>query len=353
MAGAHGPQGESVLADRLANLDPFSHEATAAEIERLVALVEAQERAIRNYDAALARSKEIYERAWAAARLGFWECDLSTEALKWSAGTYDMFDIRRDTPLLRKQTLPSYPAESLAALETIRSRAIAQRKGFNLDARIITPAENNRWIRITATVECAGNHPVRLFGFKQDITEAQAKWDRVRYQAEFDPLTGLANRSQFQSKLFEICGTSAAARDAGTLLLVDLDGFKEVNDSHGHAVGDDCLKEAARRLARACSDAIIVARVGGDEFAVLVGPSAGAPVLLARQIIAAMNEPIHSGWHRFRIGVSIGLASLRYGSPRDALGRADAALYAAKSGGRNTYRWFDPRTMPKPAGRIG
>jgi len=351
MAKPHGLHREKGPTGRIVDIDPFSHESTAAEIQRLAALAETQARVVGNYEAALARSKEMYERAWAAARLGFWECDLFTESLQWSAGTYDMFDIRRDAPLKRKQTLPSYPAESLKALETIRSRAIARREGFNLDARILTPAGTNRWIRITATVDCAGNRPIRLFGFKQDITEEKAKWDRVRYRAEFDALTGLANRSQFQSKLLETCGTSADWESAGTLLLVDLDGFKEVNDTLGHAAGDHCLKEAAQRLAKACSDAIIVARVGGDEFGVLLGPGAGAPVLLARQIIATMNQPIRSGPHRFRIGASVGLASIRYCNADEAIRRADAALYAAKSGGRNTYRWFDPRSIPKPARR--
>jgi len=75
-------------------------------------------------------------------------------------------------------------------------------------------------------------------------------------------------------------------------------------------------------------------------------------VLLARQIIATMNQPIRSGPHRFRIGASVGLASIRHCNADEAIRRADAALYAAKSGGRNTHRWFDPRSIPRPARRI-
>lgn len=115
----------------------------------------------------------------------------------------------------------------------------------------------------------------------------------------------------------------------------------------GHAAGDECLKEAAQRLAAVCSDAASAARIGGDEFAVLIEPgtSAGAPVLLAKQFIAAMRRPVRCGWQRCQIGASIGLAQIAGCHASDAFKRADAALYAAKAAGRNTLRWFDPLQM--------
>jgi diguanylate cyclase (GGDEF)-like protein/PAS domain S-box-containing protein len=346
MSTAHGLRTADATADSIAGVDPYCHDATAAAVARLAEMVEAQARVIRHHEAAMARSRDIFERATAAARLGLWECDLTSETLQWSGGTYDMFGIARDTPLKRKQTLACYPAESLTMLETVRTRAIAERNGFNLDARIVTPDGNTRWIRITATVACAGDRPTRLFGLKQDITEEKERWDRTLYRAEFDELTGLANRGQFQMRLAEACGDASDHGAGGALLLVDLDGFKEVNDSLGHAAGDECLKTAAQRLAAACGTATIVARVGGDEFAVLLGPlDRGAPVLLAKQIIAVMGRPIRCGWHRFQIGASVGLTPLRGCRSDEAFKRADAALYAAKAGGRNTFRWFDPATM--------
>ena len=300
------------------------------------------------------RSRDIFERATAAARLGLWECDLTTETLQWSGGTYDMFGIARDTPLKRKQTLACYPADSLKILETVRGRAIAERNGFNLDARIVTPDGNSRWIRITATVACAGDRPVRLFGLKQDITDEKERWERMLYRAEFDELTGLANRGQFQTRLAEACWRPAS--DAGgVLLLVDLDGFKDVNDTLGHAAGDECLRTAAQRLAAACDTATIVARVGGDEFAVFIGPlDRGAPVLLAKQIIAAMGRPIRYGWHRFQIGASVGLprsgAAVRprrssAPTPRSMPPRPAAATRSAGS----TRRRCGSRPRPSPS----
>ena len=333
--------------DGVAHVDPCSHEATAAAVARLAELVEAQARTIRDYESAMARSRDLFERASAAARLGLWECDLRTEQLQWSAGTYDMFDIPREMPLKRGQTLVRYPAHSLKTLEAIRSRAIAERTGFNLDTDIVTPAGGQRWIRITATVECVGDRPARLFGLKQDITEEMERWERTRYLAAFDQMTGLANRHQFQTRLDEACGCETGRGAGGTLLLIDLDGFKEVNDSLGHAAGDECLKEAAQRLSAVCGIAEIVARIGGDEFAVLLGPSAspGAPALLARQIVTVISQPIHCWQRRFQIGASVGMAAIDGCHASEALNRADAALYAAKAAGGNTARWFDPRHM--------
>ncbi|MGE0062368.1 MAG: diguanylate cyclase [Xanthobacteraceae bacterium] len=324
----------------VAGIDPYSHESTAEAVARLTELVEAQARVIRDYEATEARSRETFERATAAARLGMWECDLTTETLQWSGGTYDMFGIERASPLVRKQTLPRYSVRSLEALEKIRSESLAQRKGFNLDADIVTARGIQRWIRITAVVDCAGNRPVRLFGMKQDITEEKARWDRLRYLAEVDELTGLTNRSLFQSKLAEMCET---ADPGGALLLIDLDGFKDVNDSLGHAAGDECLSEVARRLSRACPDGLTVARIGGDEFAVLLGPASDKPHVsaIAAHIVKTMSRPVTSRCQRFTIGASVGIAWIGGCAPGEIFQRADAALYAAKSAGKNAFRWFD------------
>ncbi len=329
--------------------DPYSHESTAAAVARLAATIEAQARTIGRYQSALARSRETFERAAAAARLGLWECDLTTEALQWSAGTYDLFDIPRERPLQRSQALIRYPADALKTLEAVRSRAIAEGSGFNLDTAIVTPGGERRWIRITATVECASGRPVRLFGLKQDITEETERWQRAHYFAEFDELTGLANRRQLRSRLAAACGDDGGGNAGGTLLLLDLDGFKDVNDSLGHAAGDECLKEAARRLACACDAGDLVARLGGDEFAVLLAAGSDSQsTLLARKIIAVMAQPIHYGARRFQVGVSIGIASLAGCNSRDALKHADVALYAAKAAGRNTFRRFSALRIRRP-----
>lgn len=323
----------------------------AAEIERLQAELEAQALLIREQSKALAHSRKLFERASAAARIGVWECTLADESLNWTDMVYDIFDLRRGSALDRKQILTCYTEESLKALHELRSRAIEQRGGFTLDAEIVTAKGRRRWIRITATVECEADVPVRIFGMKQDITEEKILWERTRYLAEFDGMTGLANRVQFQARVSDLGAGDARCSAIGALLLVDLDGFKQVNDTFGHAIGDECLKEAARRLGDVCREADLVARIGGDEFAVLLGRhlAPGAIEDLAGRIVEAMKRPVGSGGQSFRLGASVGIARAEGCTPSDLFARADAALYAAKAAGRNTFRTFDPVMTMQPA----
>ena len=176
---------------------------------------------------------------------------------------------------------------------------------------------------------------------KQDITEEKILLDRTRYLAEFDCMTGLANRTQFQAKLAEL--ELQHWRDSA-LLLIDLDGFKSINDTHGHAAGDACLQEAARRLATACGDAGFVARIGGDEFAILLhaDPDQITAAKLASKIVDLLGRPFFSHGQWLRLGASVGLASASNCSAvSDMFAMADTALYQAKAAGRGTFRVFE------------
>lgn len=329
----------SRLADAAATV--FRRRRHIDRIARLEAELAAQS-ILCDQAASLAHSRAIFERASAAAKIGVWECRLEDEALTWTDGVYEMFDIPRSSPLDRQQILKCYSNESRIALEAIRSRAIAERAGFNLDAEIITAQGRRRWIRLTATVESERGAPLRIFGIKQDITEEKVLLDRTRYLAEFDVMTGLANRTVFQAKLAEAGRHRGAHNRGGALLLVDLDGFKQVNDTFGHATGDACLKEAARRLGAVCRDTELVARIGGDEFAVLLGPRLDGLAVadLAGQIVRALRRTVVRDDETLILGASVGIAFVDTCDPSELFMRADAALYAAKAAGRNTFRMF-------------
>lgn len=311
-------------------------------IASLKAQVAAQQAELERQAAKLAHSQKIFDRSSAAARIGVWECDLSDESLTWTDVVYDIFDLPRGETPDRGETLKCYPEESVRELHKRRTKAIEDRTGFTLDAEIISFKGIRRWIRITATVESVDGVAVRIFGMKQDITEEKILADRTRYLAEFDVLTGLANRSQFQSRLSLLDQPSSqCAKPFGALLLIDLDEFKPVNDSLGHAAGDECLKQAAERIRGVCPDAELVARIGGDEFAVLLGPEARLAEAsdAARAIIAQLNYPMEYRGHQLSIGASVGIALANDHTPSAQLNiMADAALYAAKKAGRNTFR---------------
>ncbi|WP_040325781.1 diguanylate cyclase domain-containing protein [Aurantimonas manganoxydans] len=320
-----------------------------ARIARLSAALEATSRLLRQKNTQLAHMTKIFDRASEAARMGVWECALPQNTLRWTDVVYDLYELPRGAPLDRKTILKCYPEESRRTLEKIRNEAIATRGGFGLDVEITTATGRQRWIRITASVECENGEPVRIFGFKQDITEEKLLADKMRYLAEYDVMTGLANRSQFQTRLADLEGTTAGKRPVGALLLIDLDGFKAINDTYGHAFGDVCLKATATRLRQVCDDAELVARIGGDEFAVLLGSHRDAVAVetLAATIVDLLNGPAADGTAS-DLGASVGIAMAEAGMAPDTLFcRADSALYAAKASGRNAYRMFSS-TMQNP-----
>jgi diguanylate cyclase len=163
--------------------------------------------------------------------------------------------------------------------------------------------------------------------------------------ASEDALTGLCNRRLFMERLRFALGKAGPGRPC-TLLCLDLDGFKEVNDSYGHAAGDALLCEASRRLTSIVRTGDTVARIGGDEFAIMLGRDASIPMAerMARRILAAFAEPFGFGGVPIIIRGSIGIAAYHSGTDgEDAntlLKRGDLALYEAKRAGRGCYRLF-------------
>ncbi|WP_206455609.1 diguanylate cyclase domain-containing protein [Aurantimonas marina] len=316
------------------------------------AQLDAQALLIEEQAAALAHSRKIFERASAAARIGVWEYNLASHTLVWTDVVYDIFELPRGCALDRNEILNCYPQSSRKMLEILRSRAIEERSGFSLDAEITTTKGRLRWIRITASVECDDGVAVRIFGMKQDITEEKIISDQMRYLAEFDVMTGLCNRSRFQSRLSDLGGSDADLNPIGALLLVDLDGFKQVNDTYGHALGDECLKEVALRLRNACPQAELVARIGGDEFGILLGAHLDQRAMeeFARAIVEGLSRPVDRRGHSLKLGASVGIARVEACTPSELFIHADAALYAAKAAGRNRFRMFDPAMMRVDSG---
>ncbi|WP_181708272.1 putative bifunctional diguanylate cyclase/phosphodiesterase [Chthonobacter rhizosphaerae] len=180
----------------------------------------------------------------------------------------------------------------------------------------------------------------------QAVVEAQRAAEEL---ARHDALTGLPNRRTFSAALASAIDDPNGTSVGYSVLLIDLDRFKPVNDTYGHAAGDQVLCEVAQRLLRLAGPDDMVARLGGDEFAILFRPEDRANVLgtatgFAGQVIASMRTPISVGDAEVEIGASIGIALLSTdGTDADEVLRAaDIAMYRAKQGGRNTYRNFEP-----------
>jgi diguanylate cyclase (GGDEF)-like protein len=182
----------------------------------------------------------------------------------------------------------------------------------------------------------------------QDITDSRRDEERVAFMARHDLLTGLANRTSFMEKLEEAGARLRRRHETFTVFMLDLDRFKNVNDSLGHPAGDALLKETADRLRKALRETDLVARLGGDEFAIIQTGEVdqrGAAVELAKRIISLMSAPYDLHGNMVTIGTSIGIAMAREPDvDSDTLMKqADLALYRTKSEGRNGSCFFDQR----------
>ena len=206
------------------------------------------------------------------------------------------------------------------------------------------------WLTITAVRDAEGRI-TNFVGMFQDITARKLAEDEIRSLAFYDPLTQLPNRRLLMDRLRQ--GVAAAARSGayGALLFIDLDNFKLLNDTLGHDMGDLLLREVARRLRNCVREADTVARMGGDEFVVMLeglstAPAAAASQVeqLAEKIRETLAQPYELAGHSHHSTSSIGVALFRDREVdvEELLKRADMAMYEAKEAGRNALRFFDP-----------
>jgi diguanylate cyclase (GGDEF)-like protein len=178
----------------------------------------------------------------------------------------------------------------------------------------------------------------------RDISERVVLEEELTRQAFHDGLTGLANRALFRDRLDQALVRSTRSREPLALLLVDLDGFKQINDSFGHDVGDQLLQQVAARFTDVTRPSDTVARFGGDEFAVLVeGGTETQAVALADRLLARLSRPATVGDRTLAFGASIGIvlhAGRESTGREELIRRADIAMYAAKNSGRGRYEVF-------------
>ena len=179
----------------------------------------------------------------------------------------------------------------------------------------------------------------------EDLTEKHQAAERIEHLAHYDVLTGLPNRSSFGDFLRRaIDEAKAGGRPPFSLLYLDLDGFKEVNDTLGHPIGDKLLVEVAARLRNEMRRGDLCYRIGGDEFVILQFAPDGADEVLALRLIEHISQPFMIEGNKVSIGLSIGIARFRDDGDagNELLKNADIALYKAKDAGKKTYRRFRP-----------
>ena len=189
---------------------------------------------------------------------------------------------------------------------------------------------------------------IRYVAVFNDISDYWRKDEHVRHLAFHDALTDLPNRSLLTERLERQISLSEREHRKLAVLFLDLDGFKHVNDTLGHAVGDDLLKVVAQILLASVRQSDTVARLGGDEFVIMLDNPANRDEVthIASRIVTKINEPMSLRGHPIHIGTSMGIAIFPNdgSTPTDLVQNADKAMYAAKTSQKNTYRFFDEGT---------
>ena len=312
-------------------------------------------------DEARARALSRLSAVVGSAPVGIVELDLRGRVQLWNDAAERIFGWSEAEVLGQRNPVAPQGEQYEAALRGLRGDGVLHR------VQTSRPRRDGTCVDVEMTTTALTDETGRAYGYLGvyvDVSSRMRLEQDLRTAAFTDPLTGLANRARFTSRL------AAAGPDVDVVLL-DLDGFKAVNDALGHEAGDQVLVEVAQRLRAACRDEDLVARLGGDEFVVLLapGPDAGDPSaapVLSRRLVEVLSEPFPLGDRLVTLGASVGLArghsrgdgppagqaagqaaAVRAGAPTEVSGQAllrdaDMALYAAKAAGKGRVQVFEP-----------
>lgn len=304
----------------------------------------------------LRNASEQFELALISAELGVWAQTLQPEA----SVRFEMDSRARAILGLSAQDLEHgkswtqwvHPDDLPNAQLEMRRHLNNQTLFFEAEYR--AQHHDGRWLWLSSRGKVVqtspSGEPMRVVGTVMDITARKGAEEAIRQMAFQDALTGLPNRRLLLDRLQQALLTSARHKRCGALLFLDLDKFKHLNDTLGHEVGDQLLQQVAQRILTNVRAVDTVARIGGDEFVVLIADLSESrddaklhASMVGQKILTSLNEPYDLGPHRHTSTPSIG-ATLFTGaelSPADVLRQADMAMYEAKAKGRNRLQFFE------------
>lgn len=307
---------------------------------------------------ALAASESRFSHALRGANDGIWEWELEADTLyvsDWWAGMLGF-----SAAAIGQQSAGWFDLVHGDDLDGLRLAIDTHLEGgtpsLYCEYRIRTAMDGFRWVLVRGVVESDQQGRRRLAGSQTDISRQRHNQKQLEHAAKHDQLTGLLNRRRFNSYLEDILlrqGRSGVRYAA--LLFIDLDRFKLINDSLGHAAGDKVLRHVAKRLQDCVRTGDRLARFGGDEFVVLLDDLAVPQdaEVIARKILISLREPLRFGDRYLVVSASIGITLLGpEQSPEQALQAADLALYRAKETGKARYHLFDQSMQDEVRSRL-
>ena len=342
----HWIEARSVTIFDAAN-QPIRMEGTAQEISER-----------KHVEQALLTSTELLNVSQYVAKMGGWQFDLKTRELFWTDQIYHLLDcIREDVTL--ESSLEFFAADSRPLMIQALNDALENGTEFDIELEMITVTERKIDVRVICKITRENDVPVKINGIIQNISEqkaAQLALETANYELEYanrilehiahyDALTHLPNRVLLADRMQQAMLLNQRNGESLAVAFIDLDGFKAINDQFGHGIGDKLLITIARRMKAALRESDTLARIGGDEFVVVLTQLKNVndcePML--RRLLEAAAEPVELDEGRLQVSASIGITIY----PQDGvdaeqlLRHADQAMYLAKQAGKNCYHLFD------------
>jgi diguanylate cyclase (GGDEF)-like protein len=303
--------------------------------------VSAQKRAA----AALYDTVEKLRLAVEVAGLYYWEWDTESDLLRYGHDTGAVSGGEGETTLRWAEYANRVHPDDRERFMSAGVATAERGETFVCEYRVTGRGGGTRWIaaRGQPVFDPAG-HVHRIIGVSQDVTERKRSEDEARFLAHHDTLTGLPNRRLLDDRLRQAVYLAQRHDSKVAVMLLDLDGFKEVNDTLGHRAGDAVLREVAQRLMGCMRKSDTLARQGGDEFVIVI-PDLNLETdcqTIAEKVLRALEPEFRVDGTGFRIGASIGVSlyPTDAGDSESLLRNADIAMYRAKNLGGNNYRFY-------------
>ncbi|WP_291856370.1 EAL domain-containing protein [Bradyrhizobium sp.] len=301
----------------------------------------------RREEALKIRSEQLIE-AQSLGKIGDWSYRIGDRDVWWSP---QIFELLRHDPATfaptREAIISVYEGDGAARV--LASQAETLRTGSTRSVDVKAKRGDGSvgdFVVTSKAMRDAGGRIIGFAGTIQDISDRKSAEEKLEKLAYFDPLTGLANRALFHRELNDVLTYCAQTGSQAALLMLDLDRFKEVNDSLGHASGDELLAKVARLISRALGNDCFIARLGGDEFAVILRDCADRTAVreMVADVLAVVSGTVQLERGEITIGTSIGIALIPSdgATTTDLQKNADLALYRAKETGRGRCVFFEP-----------
>lgn len=305
-------------------------------------------------EAELQNTHSNFVAAQKLAKIGSWEWDIRSNSANWSDETFRIFGIDKNKLSEHRESfLNMILPEDRSLVDKALGDALDATNEYNIVYRVCLVDGTFKVIHALAeVVRDAEGKPLLMRGTVQDITQSKLAEERIEKLSHFDQLTGLPNRTLLNDHFKFALSLAQRSGESLAVMFLDLDHFKDINDTLGHSIGDQLLMAVAKRLKSALREEDTLSRQGGDEFILILPDSeAKGAALIAAKLIEVVSLPCQIEHHELIVTPSIGIAIYPHdGVTIELLSKnADTAMYCAKGDGRNNFRFFTPEMQSQSA----